>query len=72
VTAAVEGVYDNCTQFNKRYPHGVGKAGAHDKTKSRTSEPVTNFLRSTLIYNRVMRVNPDLDRDKDGVACEKH
>jgi hypothetical protein len=33
-SAAVEGVYDNCTLFNNRYPHGVGKAGARDHTKS--------------------------------------
>jgi hypothetical protein len=70
--AVVPALYDNCTNFNKRYRHGVGRLGAHDRTKSRLSEPVTNFLRSTLIYNRAMRYNDDLDRDKDGVACEKH
>jgi hypothetical protein len=25
-----------------------------------------------VIYNRAMRWNKGLDRDKDGVACEKH
>jgi Excalibur calcium-binding domain len=33
--------------------------------------PVTNFRRSTLLYNRAMRVNRGLDRNKDGIACEK-
>jgi hypothetical protein len=64
-------LYDNCTNFNKRYRHGVGKRGARDRTRSGRN-PVTNFLRSTLIYNRAMRWNDDLDRDRDGVACEKH
>jgi hypothetical protein len=64
-------LYDNCTNFNKRYRHGVGKRGARDRTKSGRN-PVTNFLRSTLIHNRAMRWNRDLDRDRDGVACEKH
>jgi hypothetical protein len=63
-------LYRNCTNFNRKYPHGVGKRLARDKTKS--DEPVTNFRRSTLIYNRAMRWNKGLDRDKDGVACEKH
>jgi hypothetical protein len=68
---AVPRLYKNCTNFNTRYRHGVGKRGARDRTKSASSEPVTNFLRSTVIYNRAMRWNKGLDGDKDGVACEK-
>ena len=67
---AVPRLYQNCTNFNRKYRHGVGKRRARDRTKS--GNPVTNFLRSTVIYNRAMRYNDDLDRDKDGVACEKH
>jgi hypothetical protein len=67
---AVPRLYDNCTNFNKRYHHGVGKRRARDRTKS-GKNAVTNFLRSTVIYNRAMRWNKGLDRDKDGVACEK-
>jgi hypothetical protein len=33
---------------NKRFPHGVGKLHAHDRTKS--GDPVTNFRRSTRLY----------------------
>jgi excalibur calcium-binding domain-containing protein len=62
--------WKNCTVVNKRFPHGVGKRFAHDRTKS--GDPVTNFRRSTLIYLRAMRYNRGLDRDKDGIACEKH
>ena len=37
----------NCAQVNKKYPHGIGKAGAHDKT---TGTPVTSFKRSNALY----------------------
>jgi hypothetical protein len=53
---------------NKRYPHGVGKLGAHDKT---TGTPVTTFKRSTRLYRIAISYNRGLDRDKDGIACEK-
>jgi hypothetical protein len=58
--------YPNCKALNKRYPHGVGRWGARDHTRS--GDPVTNFRRSNLLY----RQNRGLDRDKDGIACEKH
>jgi hypothetical protein len=67
-TAAVPSPWKNCTQVNKKYPHGVGKAGARDKT---SGVPVTNFRRSTRLYNTAMKNNRGLDRDKDGIACEK-
>jgi hypothetical protein len=62
--------WKNCTIVNKRYPHGVGKLRAHDRTKS--GDPVTNFRRSTALYLTAMHYNRGLDRDKDGIACEKH
>jgi Excalibur calcium-binding domain len=62
--------WKSCTIVNKRYPHGVGKRFAHDRTKS--GDPVTNFKRSTVLYLTAMRYNRGLDRDKDGIACEKH
>jgi Excalibur calcium-binding domain len=61
-------LYKNCTNLNKRYPHGVGRVGARDKT---SETPVTTFRRSTLIYRRAMSYNRGLDRDKDGIACER-
>jgi hypothetical protein len=69
--ATVPHLYDNCTNYNKKYPHDVGKAGARDKTKSKTAESVTTFKRSTKLYNLAVRYNSGLDRDKDGVACEE-
>jgi hypothetical protein len=56
------------TNFNNKYPHGVGRRGAHDQT---SGTPVTNFKRSTRIYKRAINHNSDLDRDRDGIACEK-
>ena len=67
-TARIPALYKNCTNLNKRYPHGVGKLHARDKT---SGQPVTNFRRSTTLYNRAMSYNKGLDRDKDGIACEK-
>ena len=67
--AAMPLLYRNCTNFNAKYPHGVGRATARDKTKS--GSPVRTFKRSTRIYNLAMSYNKGLDRDKDFVACEK-
>ena len=61
-------LYKNCTNLNKKYPHGLGRVGARDHT-SGTS--VTNFKRSTRLYKLAMSYNRGLDRDKDGIACEK-
>jgi hypothetical protein len=67
---AMPRLYKNCKNLNRKYPHGIGRPNAHDKTKGET-EPVTNFRRSTRLYRRAMSHNRGLDRDKDGIACEK-
>lgn len=59
--------YANCTALNKTYKHGVGRKGAKDKVSGHT-KPVTNFTVNTAVYNAN---KAKLDRDKDGVACEK-
>ncbi len=56
--------YKNCAALNKVYKHGVAKPGARDKT---SGKPVTTFKVNRAVYNR----NTHLDRDKDGIACEK-
>jgi len=61
--------WKSCVQLNKRYPHGVGRVGAHDKTRGKA---VTNFKRSTSLYKLAVRHNRALDGDRDGIACEKH
>ena len=60
--------WKNCTQVNKEYPHGVGKLRARGKT---SGTPVTTFKRSTALYSTAMKNNRGLDRDGDGIACEK-
>ena len=62
------GIFDNCTAFNEKFPHGVGRKNAVDKT---SGTPVTTFLRSNKKYAAAMRHNDDLDRDGDKIACEK-
>jgi hypothetical protein len=66
--AAVPALYKNCTALNKKWPHGVGKVGARDKT---SGKPVTTFKRFTHAYNIAISYNKSLDRDKDGIACEQ-
>lgn len=66
--AHTTGIHDNCTNLNKKWPHGVGRKGAHDKT---SGTPVTNFKRSTRLYRRADAHNGTLDSDNDGIACEK-
>lgn len=58
--------FDNCTDMNATYPHGVGQPGASDETRGST-RPVTNFKRDANIY----ALNSGSDRDDDGVACEQ-
>ena len=57
-----------CFVVKARFPRGVGKVGARDKT---AGEPVTNFRRSNKLYGRAMHYNKRLDHDKDGIACEQ-
>jgi hypothetical protein len=67
-SARIPPLYKNCTNLNKRYPHGLGKLGARDHT---SGTPVTTFRRSTRLYRLAMSYNKGLDRDKDGIACEQ-
>ncbi|QYF91027.1 excalibur calcium-binding domain-containing protein [Arthrobacter sp. PAMC25284] len=66
--------YKNCAELNKVYPHGVGKSGARDRT---SGKPVTNFKVSNTLYSyndggaKRHLGERDLDRDNDGIACEK-
>jgi hypothetical protein len=46
-SGSVSAPWKNCTRVNKRYPHGVGKVGARDKT---SGTPVTNLKRSSFHY----------------------
>lgn len=62
-------VYKNCTNLNKKYRHGIGRAKAHDHV-TRGAIPVKNFTHSDRLYKIAMSYNRGLDRDHDGIACE--
>lgn len=68
VQAHSTGIHDNCTKLNQRWAHGVGLRGAVDKT---SGVRVTNFYRNGDAYRLADRHNGTLDRDNDGIACEK-
>lgn len=61
--------FANCTEMNRVYPHGVGRLGAKDRTRG---IPVTTFVRNTALYDAIFNNNRSLDRDRDGIACERH
>lgn len=69
--AVMPRLYKNCTNYNKRYPHGVGRLLARDKVRT-GNEPATNFRRSNRLFRIAMSWNKGLDRDGDKIACEKH
>ena len=70
--------YPTCKSLNRDFKHGVGRRGAVAQS---SSERVTNFTRNTRVYllndgPRTPGAEPgkgqyDLDRDNDGIACEK-
>jgi hypothetical protein len=59
--------FKNCTAMNKVYPHGVGRKNAKDHT---SGTRVKNFKHNTALYLKIMG-HRDLDRDNDGIACER-
>lgn len=68
VSAHTVGIHDNCTKLNAKWPHGVGLKTARDRT---SGTPVTTFYRNSDAYRAAEGHNGTLDRDNDGVACEK-
>lgn len=77
-TDAASGIYKNCTTFNKTYSKGVAKSSTtknrvvNKKTNKVTYKPLSKGTKiSAKIYKEAMKKNSDLDRDTDGIACEK-
>ncbi len=68
--AAMPDLYKNCTNYNKKFTHGVGLPAAKDKVPA-GSRPVTTFRKSKADFDKAMSFNKGLDRDKDKIACEK-
>jgi hypothetical protein len=60
--------YANCTALTKVYKNGVAKAGVKYNRVSGVNRPLKyKPYYSTAIYTK----NLTLDRDKDGIACER-
>lgn len=58
--------YQKCADLQAKYPHGVARPAARDAVRGST-KPVTTFIVNKPVY----LANTHLDRDRDGVACEK-
>lgn len=60
--------FANCTQLHGTYPGGVAKNGVRfNKVSGKNRAFKVRPAFSTALYN----ANSKLDRDKDGIACEK-
>lgn len=61
---AAEKSYKNCTLLNKKFPGGIAKTAT---TKNKGSKTKKTPYVSSKGYN----LNKKLDKDKDGIVCEK-
>ena len=63
--------YKNCKKLNAVYASGVAKPGAQN-TKKVNGQKVAVTNTGVPTYDAALyKKNKGLDRDKDGVACEK-
>ena len=64
--------YQNCTQLHKKYPGGVAKTSKVRNTKKQNGRIVpAKSTRSPRVDKALYDKNKGLDRDKDGIACER-
>ncbi|CAL4859900.1 excalibur calcium-binding domain-containing protein [Microbacterium sp. MM2322] len=60
--------FANCTAMHKTYKGGVAKSGVkYNKVRGKNKAFKVKPTISTALYN----ANKKMDRDKDGIACEK-
>lgn len=73
--AEASSVYKNCKSFNATYAHGVRKSAKTKnkiiKSSGKVVYEASKAKVSASIYQTAMKKNSKLDRDKDGIACEK-
>ena len=62
--------YKNCTALNKVYKKGVKKSSS-TKNVVRSNGKTTKKSSSAKVSKSLYNANTKLDRDKDGIACEK-
>ena len=55
--------YGTCGELREDYPNGVGRAAAVDEMKRKRHRPAVDA--------RVSVANSSLDRDDDGLVCER-
>lgn len=63
--------FKNCTALNKVYPGGVAQGGAVDMTKKKGKLVPASPKKGATTDDSVYAANKKLDKDKDGIACEK-
>lgn len=60
--------FKSCTALHKKYPGGVAKAGVKYNLVSGKKKA---FKVKPKISTALYKANKKLDRDKDGIACER-
>jgi hypothetical protein len=63
--------YKNCKALNKVHPSGVAKPGAQDTKKAKGKKVAVTTNGVPTYDGALYKKNKGLDRDKDGIACEK-
>lgn len=63
--------YKNCAKLNAAYPTGVAKPGATDTKKVKGKKVAVTTSGVPTFDAAVYKKNKKLDRDKDGIACER-
>jgi hypothetical protein len=67
--AMPEKKFKNCTALNKEYPGGIAeKATSVNKNKAGVLQ---DSKKAPKVSSKIYKENKGLDRDKDGIACEK-
>ena len=61
--------FKNCSAVNAKYPGGIAnKASAKNKNKK---GELVQSTQSFVVDKKIYNANKGLDRDKDGIICEK-
>jgi len=72
VTLVIAQSYAKCSELNSAYPGGVAKSANSKNTKKVNGKKVlAGSKKSPVVDKDLYSANKKLDRDKDGIACEK-
>ena len=64
--------FANCTAVHKVYSGGIAKKGVKVNTVKSHGKVTHRKLKGTVKHSTALyKANKKLDRDKDGIACEK-